>query len=102
MRMKIDNKSLKRIIREELVLYEQSQQSLVAQEASLLGDLNDILANIEEVANELYGLQDPGDPGIPAGDEMAQAIELQLARANDLYRAFEKYFEDRDVTDGRL
>ena len=99
--MNVDKKTLKRIIREELALHEQGQTSVVAQEAQILADLNDILAQIEEASDELYGLVDPGDPGVAFGDELAQTIGLQLERANDLYRAIERYFEERDAAEGR-
>ena len=96
--MKITKKQLKRIIREERkkIIKEQAPRDRVAVEGELLGELNDILQNIEETANELYGLVDPGDPGIPAGDQMGDAIALQIERANSLYEKLVAHFESMD------
>ena len=99
--MNIDNKTLKKIIREEVELYEQASRDRVVVEAQILADLNDILQQIEEASDELYGLVDPGDPGVEFGDELAQTIKLQIERANDVYNKLERYFETRDEMEGR-
>mgnify|MGYP001208315128 FL=1 len=94
--MNIDQKSLKRIIREELALYEQSSGSRVAKEAEMMADLDSIASSIEDIASGMYGLQDPGDPGMAAGDEMAQELEMQVERLSDFYNKMVAHFESFD------
>ena len=93
--MKITKNQLRRIIKEEKarILSEQSRE---AKEGALLADFNMVVTSIEEIAAGMYGLEDPGDPGGPAGDELASDLEMQVERMNDIYRKLEAHFESMD------
>ena len=77
------------------------EQSTVAQEGALLADLSSIMDSIGGIANGMYGLQDPGDPGMQVGDEMAGDLELQVERLNGFFTQLETYFEMIDDLAGR-
>ena len=93
--MKITKRQLRRIIKEEKqrILSEQSRE---AKEGNLLADFNMIVTSIEEIAAGMYGLVDPGEPREAAGDDMANDLELQVERLNDLYAKLESHFESMD------
>ena len=93
--MRITKRQLRRIIKEEKVklLNEQSHE---AKEGRLLGDLASITSSIQEISDGLYGLEDPGEPGMAAGDEMARDLELQIERLNELFGILEAHFESTD------
>ena len=92
--MKITKRHLRKIIKEEKAkLHEQSRQ---AKEATLMTDLDSIASAIEEIASGMYGLQDPGDPSMGAGDEMAQDLEMQVERLSDFYNKMVAHFESMD------
>ncbi len=94
--MNVDQKTLKRIIREELELYEQSSGSRVAKEATLMADLDSIASAIEDIASGMYGLEDPADPNMGAGDELAKDLEMQVERLSDFYNKMVAHFESMD------
>ena len=96
--MKITKRQLRRIIKEEKtrLLNEQSRE---AKEGTMLADLNSVATAIEEIAAGLYGLQDPGEPGVQVGDEMAQDLEMQVERLNTFFRSLEAHFESAGVSD---
>ena len=73
-----------------------NEQSRPAKEGELLSDLNMVVTSIEEIAAGMYGLQDPGDPGVQAGDEMAQDLEMQIERLNGFYKQLQAHFESMD------
>ena len=73
-----------------------SEQSRQAQEGQLLGDLNSIVSSIEDITSGLYGLEDPGDPDVASGDDMAEEFEMQIERLNVFFKALEAYFESSD------
>ena len=93
--MKITKRQLRRIIKEEKqrILSEQSRE---AKEGNLLADFNMVVTSIEEIAAGMYGLVDPGEPREAAGDDMANDLELQVERLNDLYRKLESHVESMD------
>ena len=93
--MKVTKRQLKRIIKEEKarILSEQSRQ---AKEGALLADLNMIISSIEDLTSGLYGLEDPGDRGGPAGDDAAQDFQLQIERMNEFYRRLEAHLQSLD------
>ena len=93
--MKITKRHLRRIIKEEKARL-LSEQSREAKEGRLLGDLASITSSIQEISDGLYGLEDPGDPGAPAGDDMAQDLEMQIERLNELFGILEAHFESMD------
>ena len=116
--MKITKRQLKRIIKEEKKRLNETfspmksiahpemltlirEQSTAAQEGVLLADLSSILDSIGEIANGMYGLQDPGEPGLQLGDEMAGDLELQVERLNSFFTQLETYFEMIDDLAGR-
>ena len=93
-KMKISKRQLRRIIKEEKSkLHEQSRQ---AKEATLMADLNSITTSIEDIASGMYGLEDPADPSMGAGDEMAQELEMQAERLTDFYNKMVAHFESMD------
>ena len=71
-------------------------ESRINAEATLMSDLDSIASAIEEIAAGMYGLQDPGDPSVSAGDEMAGDLEMQIQRLNDLHAAMVRHFESMD------
>ena len=93
--MRVTRRQLRRIIKEEKasILSEQSRE---AKEGALLADFNMVVTSIEEIAAGMYGLEDPGDPGGPAGDDLASDLEMQVERMNDIYRKLEAHFESMD------
>ena len=92
--MKITKRQLKRIIKEESSkLHEQSRQ---AKEGGLMADLAMIVDAIEDIASGMYGLEDPADPDMGAGDEMAQDLEMQVERLSDFYNKMVAHFESFD------
>ena len=95
--MKITKRQLRRIIKEEKAkLHEQSRE---AKEGRLLGDLGSITISIQEISDGLYGLEDPGEPGMAVGDEMAKDLEMQIERLNELFGLLEAHFESAGVQD---
>ena len=95
-KMKITKRQLRRIIKEEK-LKVIKEQSTIAKEADLLTDLTRTADAIQEIADGLYGLQDPGDPGMQVGDEMGESLGLQVERLNGLFDRLEAYFEQADI-----
>ncbi len=93
--MKITKRQLRRIIKEEKqrILSEQSRE---AKEGALLADFNMVVTSIEEIAAGMYGLVDPGGNG-DAGDEMAEDLEMQIERMNDVYRRLEAHLQSMDA-----
>jgi len=93
-KMKITKRQLRRIIKEEKSkLHEQSRQ---AKEATLMTDLDSIASAIEDIASGAYGLEDPADPNMGAGDELAQELEMQVERLSDFYNKMVAHFESMD------
>ncbi len=73
-----------------------NEDSRVNKEATLMADLDNIASAIEEIAAGMYGLQDPGDPGAPVGDEMAGDLEMQVERLSAFYDQMVAHFESMD------
>ena len=93
-KMKVTKRQLTQIIKEEKQkLHEESR---MAKEVRLMTDLDRVASAIEDIASGAYGLEDPADPGMGAGDELAKELELQVARLNDLYQALVSHFEQQD------
>ena len=98
--MKITKRQLRRIIKEEKLklLKEQTAPALQGQ---LLADFSMTMEAISEIAAGMYGLDDPGNvkAGLsvqPVGDEMANDLEMQVERLNNLYTKLEAHFESGD------
>ena len=93
--MKITKRQLRRIIKEErrkLI----SEQSAASEQGRLLADLSMTMDAISDIASGMYGLVDPGDTGGVAGDDMANDLELQVARLNAFYTKLELLFQAGD------
>ena len=112
--MKVSKRQLRRIIREEKsrLLSEQpisgaqADQMAAAQKAAndvkkqagMMAELDDIAVRIEEVAKEMYGLEDPAGASqgaaaaLGAGDDLARDLEMQIERLNVFYTSMEDYF----------
>ena len=112
--MKVSKRQLKRIIKEEKrkllseqpISGEQAVQMQAAQEAAsnvkkqadMMAELDDIAVRIEEVAKEMYGLEDPAGAAqgaaaaLEAGDDLARDLERQIERLNVFYTSMEDYF----------
>ena len=98
--MKITKRQLKRIIKEEKAKLIKEQTRL-SREGELQGELAQIIEAIHEISSGLYGLQDPGDPGVQAGDELGGALDLQVERLQSLFDSLEAYFVTVDDLAGR-
>jgi hypothetical protein len=61
-----------------------------------MADLDSIATAIEEIAAGMYGLQDPGEPGLAVGDEMAGDLEMQVERLTAFYDQMVSHFESMD------
>ena len=92
--MKITKRQLKRIIKEEKKTL--LKEDRVRKEATMLGTLDSIASSIEELAGGIYGMSGPGTVSGDAGDEVAQDLEMQVERLNDLYQALVSHFESMD------
>lgn len=77
-------------------------ESREAKEGRMLGDLASITSAIQEISDGMYGLVDPAESPrhesdrMVAGDEMAQDLEMQIERLNDLFGILEAHFESMD------
>ena len=98
--MKISRRRLRKLVKSEKTkrLFE---QSTIAAEGALLADLSKISDSIQEIADGMYGLQDPGDPGLQVGDEMGSDLSLQVERLNSFFDKLQAYFETVDDLAGR-
>jgi hypothetical protein len=92
--MKTTKNQLRRLIREEKSRL-LSELSSEAAEGGLLADLSMTSDAIGEIAAGMYGLIDPSGLSIPAGDELAQDLEMQVKRLNALFDQLEAYFESQ-------
>ena len=101
--MKITKRQLRRIIKEEKAkLLKEIPSShgnpgaAGQDEAAFLADFSMTMGAIKEIAAGMYGLIDPADAGlsISAGDDMANDLELQVERLNDLYTKFEYHLDN--------
>lgn len=70
-------------------------ESRIKAEATLMSDLDSIASAIEDIAEGMFGLVDPGGNG-DAGDEMAEDLGMQIQRLNDLHAAMVRHFESMD------
>ena len=70
-------------------------ESRINAEATLMSDLDSIASAIEDIAEGMFGLVDPGGNG-DAGDEMAEDLGMQIQRLNDLHAAMVRHFESMD------
>lgn len=93
--MKVTKRKLRQIIREEK--QKLIKENRLTKEAGLMTDLDSIASAIEDIASGMYGLEDPGDRGAPAGDEMAEELLLQVSRLNDFYQKVVSHFESMDA-----
>ena len=71
-------------------------QSRVRREAMILADLDSAIKNVEETADNMYGLEDPGDPGIDMGSEMSGDLMRAIEMLNSAYRRLEALFQEQD------
>ena len=63
-------------------------------ESELMNTLNNLLHEIGELNNEVYGLMD--EDGVDVGTEYATSIQLKLDEANDFFNSMVDYFETFD------
>ena len=97
--MKITKRQLKRIIKEEKtkILMERTRAS---REGDLQREMADIMQALHEISTGMYGLVDPNAPGDTYGDELANDLDMQVKRLDDLYQKLEAYFVTvDDMTD---
>jgi len=94
MAMRITKRQLKRIIKEERAKLVKEYQSREATEGKLLGELAGLLADLQGVKKELYGLVDPdgADMGSVYGDE----LEATILELEDWADKLEVHFESMD------
>jgi hypothetical protein len=92
--MKVSKSQFRKIIKEEkrsLI-----KEDHIAEEASLMVDLDSIATSIEDIAAEVYGLSGPGTVSGVAGDDLAQALEMQVERLTAFYDQMVAHFESMD------
>ena len=73
-----------------------TEASRASAEGAIMAEFSMIMDAIEDIASGMYGLEDPGDRGAPAGDEMAGELELQVERLDALYSQMVSHFESMD------
>ena len=90
--MKITKRQLKRIIKEEKakILIERTRAS---REGDLQREMADIMQALHDIATGIYDLA--------GGDELANDLDLQTKRLDDLYQKLEAYFVTVDDIAGR-
>ena len=93
--MKVTKRQLRKIIKEEKQRLAE-MQSPIRRQAMILVDLDSAIKNVEDTADNLYGLELPGDPGMAVGDEMAEELKGTIELLNSAYRRLEAYFEEMD------
>ena len=71
-------------------------QSPVRRQAMILADLDSAIKNVEETAENMYGLEDPGDPGIDMGAEMSGDLLRAVEMLNSAYKRIEALFQEQD------
>ena len=74
----------------------QEMQSRESREAEILVDLDRAIRNVEETAENMYGLENPDDPGIDMGTEMSQDLLLAVEMMNSAFRRLEALFQGQD------
>ena len=77
------------------------EESRESSEGKLQAELSQVIDSIREIAEGMYGLQDPGEPGLQAGDELAGDLELQVERLDAFFDQLEGYFLSMDDAAGR-
>ena len=71
-------------------------QSPVRRQAMILADLDSAIRNVEETADNMYGLEDPGDPGIDMGTEMSGDLMRAVEMLNSAFKRLEALFQEQD------
>ena len=74
----------------------QEMQSPIRRQAMILADLDSAIKNVEETADNMYGLEDPGEPGIDMGAEMSQDLMLAVEMLNGVFKRLEALFQEAD------
>ena len=74
----------------------QEMQSPIRRQAMILADLDSAIKNVEETADNMYGLEDPGEPGLDMGTEMSQDLMLAVERLNGVFKRLEALFQETD------
>ena len=74
----------------------QEMQSPVRRQAMILADLDVAIRNVEETADNMYGLEDPGDPGIDMGTEMSEDLMRAVAMLNSAFKRLEALFQEEE------
>ena len=70
--------------------------SPIRRQAMILADLDSAIKNVEETADNMYGLEDPGEPGLDMGTEMSQDLMLAVERLNGVFKRLEALFQETD------
>ena len=96
--MRITKRQLKRIIKEERakILKEQAR-SRISVEGQLIGDLAGLLADLQGVKKELYGLTDPD--GADMGSVYGEELEATILELEEWADQLEAHFESMDPED---
>ena len=69
-------------------------QSPERRQAMILVDLDSAIKNVEETADNMYGLEDPGDPGIDMGTEMSEDLMRAVAMLDGVFKRLEALFQE--------
>ena len=91
--MKITKRQLRRIIKEERarILSEQSRESV---EGNLIGELAGLLADLQGIKHELFGLVDPD--GADMGSVYGEELEATILEIENWADKLEAHFESMD------
>ena len=93
--MKITKRQLKRIIKEERTrLLKEQAQSRVSVEGKLIGELAGLLADLQGIKHELFGLVDP--EGEDMGSVYGEELEATILEMEDWADKLEAHFESMD------
>ena len=92
--MKITKRQLKRIIKEERAKLVRENQSRESIEGNLIGELAGLLADLQGIKHELFGLVDPD--GQDMGSVYGEELEATILEIEEWADKLEAHFESMD------
>ena len=92
--MKITKRQLKRIIKEERAKLVRENQSRESVEGNLIGELAGLLADLQGIKHELFGLVDPD--GQDMGSVYGEELEATILEIEEWADKLEAHFESMD------
>ena len=92
--MKITRRQLRRIIKEEKRKLVRENRGRIAAEGALIGELAGLLADLQGIKHELFGLVDPD--GKDMGSVYGESLEAKILEIEDWADKLEVHFESMD------